>query len=142
MSEKDEINFDREGFERIQKTAQEYEAHLRERMGKFNINEILRQAKDLRCIFIDGLGEVNYVLLSEADISELAKKYPEDVRERNIQAVFRMISAADSEVTLDKLKSLPYDVSRTLQETLLNTSFLPPKKTPKNGSPAVASSKA
>ena len=40
--------FDKEGFDRIQRKAQEYEAKLRERLGKFNINEVLRQAKDLR----------------------------------------------------------------------------------------------
>jgi hypothetical protein len=134
--------FDREGFERIQKTAQEYEARLREHISKFNINEILRQAKDLRSLFVEGLGEIRYVLLTESDISELAKKYPEDQRERNTQAVFRMMSAADSEVTVDKLRALPYDVSRVLQETLLNTSFLPPKKTLKPGSEAAANSKA
>lgn len=143
MSERTEcVKFDQEGFERIQKAAQEYEARLRERLGKFSINEVLRQAKDLRSIFVDGLGEIRYVLLSEADISELAKKYPEDARERNLQALFRMMAAADSEVTVEKLRALPYDVSRALQETLLNASFLPAKKTLKPGLEAVASSRA
>ena len=134
--------FDREGFERLQRKAQEYEACLRERLGKFNINDVLKQAKDLRCIFVEGIGEVRYVLLTEADISEIAKKYPDDPRERNLQALFRSMAAADAEITLEKLRALPYDVSRVLQETILNASFLPQKKTSKPGSTAAANFKA
>ena len=144
MSEKEieEEKFDREGFERLQRQAQEYESKLRERLGKFNINDVLRQAKDLRSVFVEGLGEVRYVLLTQADISEIAKKYPDDAHERNLQALFRSMSAADSEITLDKLRALPYDVSRVLQETVLNASFLPQRKTSKPGSAAPANFKA
>ena len=137
-----EEQFDREGFERLKKECEAYEARLRERIGKFNINEILRQAKDLRSIFVDGLGEIRYVLLSEADISELAKKYPDDPRERNLQALFRSMAAADAEISIEKLRALPYDVSRVLQETVLNASFLPAKKTSKPGSTAAVNFKA
>jgi len=137
-----EEKFDQEGFERIKRQMEEYEAKMRERLGKFNINEVLRQAKDLRCIFIDGLGEIRYVILSEADISEVAKKYPDDARERNMQALFKSLNTADSEITLEKLKALPYDVSRILQETILNASFLPAKKTLKPGSTIPANFKA
>jgi len=137
-----EEKFDQEGFDRLKKQMEDYEARIRERLGKFNINEVLRQAKDLRSVFIEGLGEVRYVLLSEADISEIAKKYPDDVRERNLQALFRSLTAADSEITLEKLKALPYDVSRVLQETVLNASFLPAKKTLKPGSTTPANFKA
>jgi hypothetical protein len=138
----EEETFDREGFERLQRQAQEYESKLRERLGKFNINDVLRQAKDLRSIFVESLGEVRYVLLTQADISEIAKKYPDDAHERNLQALFRSLSAADSEITLDKLRALPYDVSRVLQETILNASFLPQQKTSKPGSTAAANFKA
>ena len=137
-----EEQFDKDGFERLKQQCDEYQARLRERLGKFSINEVLRQAKDLRSIFFDGLGEVRYVLLSEADISELAKKYPDDPRERNLQALFRSMAAADSEISLEKLRALPYDVSRVLQETVLNASFLPVKKTSKPGSTAAANCKA
>jgi len=141
LSQSDE-KFDQEGFERLKKQMDEYEAKMRERLGKFNINEVLRQSKDLRRVFVEGLGEVHYVLLSEADISEIAKKYPDDARERNLQALFRSLAAADSEITLEKLRALPYDVSRVLQETVLNASFLPAKKTLKPGSTTPANFKA
>jgi hypothetical protein len=134
--------FDQEGFERLKKQYEEYEGKLRERLGKFNINEILRQAKDLRSLFVEDLGEVRYVLLSEADICELAAKYPSDVRERNTQALFRSMAAADSEITLDKLKKLPYDVAKLLQETVLNAGFLSQTKTSKPGSTTPENSKA
>ncbi len=141
MSENKE-QFDREGFERLKKESEVYEAKLRERLGKFNINDVLRQAKDLRSAFVEGLGEVRFVLLTEADIPDLAKKYEQDARERNIQALFRSMAAADSEITVDKLRALPYDVSRVLQEAVLNASFLPQKKTSKPGSSAAANFKA
>ena len=134
--------FDSEGFERLKKEYKEYESKLREQLGKFNINEVLRQAKDFRSVFVEGLGEVRYVLLSEADISEIAKKHPDDARERNLQALFRSLAVADSEITIDKLRALPYDVSRLLQETVLNASFLPAKKTLKPGSTTPANFKA
>jgi hypothetical protein len=137
-----EEKFDQEGFERLKKQYEDYVARMRERLGKFNINEVLRQAKDLRSVFVDGLGEVRYVLLSEADISEIAKKYPDDARERNLQALFKSLAAADPEVTIEKLRALPYDVSRVLQETVLNASFLPAKKTLKPGSTTPANFKA
>jgi hypothetical protein len=137
-----EEKFDQEGFERLKKQMEEYEVKMRERLGKFSINDVLRQAKDLRSVFVEGLGEVRYVLLSEADISEIAKKYPDDARERNLQALFRSLAVADSEITLEKLKALPYDVSRVLQETVLNASFLPARKTLKPGSTTPANFKA
>jgi hypothetical protein len=137
-----EEQFDKEGFERLKRQYEEYESKLRERLGKFSINEVLRQAKDLRSVFVDGLGEVRYVLLSEADISELAKEFPDDPRERNLQALFRSMAAADMEITVEKLRALPYDVSRALQETVLNASFLPAKKTSKPGSTAAVNFKA
>ncbi|MGA2386983.1 MAG: hypothetical protein ABSG33_10680 [Candidatus Bathyarchaeia archaeon] len=137
-----EEEFDQEGFERLKKDYLEYEARMRERLGKFNINEVLRQAKDLRSVFVEGLGVVRYVLLSEADISEIAKKFPDDARERNLQALFRSLAAVDPEITLEKLRALPYDVSRVLQETVLNASFLPQRKTSKSGSTAAANFKA
>jgi hypothetical protein len=137
-----EEKFDREGFERLKKQYEEYEGKLRERLGKFDINEILRQAKDLRSVFVEGLGEIRYVILSEADISDIAKKWPDDARERNVQALFRSIAAADAEITLDKIRALPFDVSRVLQETVLNASFLSPRKTSKPGSTTPASFKA
>jgi len=140
MSEHEE-HFDREGFERLRQQYNEYEARLRERLGKFNISEVLKQAKDLRSIFVDGLGEVRHVLLSEADISEIAKKWPDDPRERNLQALYKSLAPADSEITLEKLRALPYDVSRVLQETVLNSSFLPQRKTSKLGSTAPENSK-
>lgn len=142
MSEEKIEQFDKEGFERLKTRYEEYEGKLRERLGKFNINEVLRQSKDLRSVFIEGIGEVRYVLLSEADISELAKKYPDDARERNLQALFRSLASADSEITFEKLRALPYDVSRVLQETVLNASFLPTKKTSKPGLTATANFKA
>jgi hypothetical protein len=58
MSNSQQEQFDREGFERLRQQYGEYESKLRERLGKFNINEILRQAKDLRSVFVEGLGEV------------------------------------------------------------------------------------
>ena len=137
-----EEQFDREGFEKLKRQYEDYEAKLRERLGKFSINDVLQRAKDLRSIFVEGLGEVQYVLLSEADISELAKKFPDDARERNLQALFRSMAASDPDVTLEKLRSLPYDVSRVLQETVLNASFLPQKKTSKPGLTVAANFKA
>jgi hypothetical protein len=141
IDEKEE-KVDLEGWKRLQDGAKEYEGKLREKMGKFNINEVLRQAKDLRSAFIEGLGEVRYVILTEADISELAKKYSDDARERNVQALFRSMAAADSDITVENLRKLPYDVSRVLQETVLNASFLSAKKTSKPGSTALVNSKA
>lgn len=139
MSE-DTEKFDREGYERLQRKAQEYEAKLREHLGKFDINEVLRQAKDLRSVFVESLGEVRFVLLTEADISDVARRFPDDARERNVQALFRSMAAADPEITLERLRALPYDVSRVLQETVLNASFLPAKKTSQTGSAAPAAS--
>jgi hypothetical protein len=140
IDEKEE-KVDLEGWKRLQDGAKEYEGKLREKMGKFNINEVLRQAKDLRSVFIEGLGEVRYVILTEADIGELAKKYPDDPRERNMQALFRSMAAADSDITVENLRRLPYDVSRVLQETILNASFLPIKKTSPLGLTSVPNSK-
>jgi len=45
-------------------------------------------------------------------------------------------------ITLEKLRVLLYDVSRVLQETVLNASFLPDKKTSKLGSTTAANYKA
>jgi len=142
VTEENLEEFDREGFERLQRQAQEYESKLRERLGKFNINDVLRQAKDLRSVFVDGLGEIRYVLLTQADISEIAKKYADDAHERNLQALFRSMSAADPEITVEKLRALPFDVSRVLQETILNASFLPQRKTSKPGSSQASNFKA
>ena len=133
--------FDREGFERLQKMSKEYEAHLRERLGKFNIDEVLRQARDLRCCFIEGLGEVKYVILTEQQGASIASKYKDDLREANLHGLATAMGAADPEITVEKLRQLPYDVVRVLTEKILNDGFLP-QKTLKPGSTAAANFKA
>jgi len=52
------------------------------------------------------------------------------------------MATADPEITIEKLRALPYGVSRVLQETVLNASFLPQKKTSKPGSTVAANFKA
>jgi hypothetical protein len=41
------------------------------------------------------------------------------------------MAAVDCEITLESLRKLPYAISRVLQETVLNASFLSAKKTSK-----------
>ena len=136
-----EEKFDQEGFDRLKKQYEDYQVKLREKMGKFSIDNVLKSAKEIRSVFVEGLGEVKFVLLTEVELTEIAKKYPDDIVEREQVALCKSLAAVDSEVTLEKIKALPADVNFVLRKTVLSEGFLP-RKTLNGGSPTPANFKA
>ena len=122
-SEKEE-KFDFEGFEKLKKAFSEYEEEQKERFKNFSIG-LLKNAKVQQSTNVPGAGWVNFVLLSHEELSELGKKYKEDQREFELQALFKKMQPCYPDLTEKDLRDAPWDLVRALEKALLNEGFLP-----------------
>jgi hypothetical protein len=116
--------FDAKGFEKLKAAFEEYQAEQKERFKNFNVT-MLRNSKVPQCANVPGLGWVNFVILTHDELSELGKRYKDDQREFQLQALFKMMSPCYSELTLKDLQDAPWDAVHALQKALLNEGFLP-----------------
>ena len=124
MSEQKEEKFDVEGFQKLKAAFDEYEAEQKERFKNFSVG-LLKNSKVPQEANVSGAGWVKFVLLSHEELSELGKKYKDDQREFELQALFKMLSPCYQEMTEKDLRDAPWDLVRALEKALLNEGFLP-----------------
>ena len=122
--EKLEEKFDVEGFEKLKAVFAEYEAEQKERFKNFSVS-LLKNSKVPQEANVPGAGWVKFVLLSHEELSELAKKFKNDQREFELQALFKMMSPCYPDLTEKDLRDAPWDLIRALEQALLNEGFLP-----------------
>jgi hypothetical protein len=123
MSEKEE-KFDAEGFEKLKAAFNEYEVEQKERFRNFSVS-LLKNSKVPQEANVPGAGWVKYVLLSHEELSELGRKFKDDQREFEFQALFKMMSPCYPDLTEKDLRDAPWDLVRALEKALLNEGFLP-----------------
>lgn len=123
MSEKEE-KFDSEGFQKLKAAFGEYEAEQKERFRNFSVG-LLKNSKIPQEANVPGAGWVKFVLLSHEELSELGKKYKEDQREFEFQALLKMVQPCYPDLTEKDLRDAPWDLVRALEKALLNEGFLP-----------------
>ena len=119
-----EEKFDSEGFEKLKAAFNEYEAEQKERFKNFSVG-LLKSSKVPQEANVPGAGWVKFVLLSHEELSELAKRFKDDQREFELQALFKMIQPCYSDLAEKDLRDAPWDLVRALEKALLNEGFLP-----------------
>ena len=127
MSENQKVTeekFDAEGFEKLKAAFNEYEAEQKERFKNFSVG-LLKSSKVPQEANVPGAGWVKFVLLSHEELSELGKKYKDDQREFELQALYKMMKPCYPDLTEKDLRDAPWDLVRALEKALLNEGFLP-----------------
>jgi hypothetical protein len=95
---------------------EEYEQKKAEKAAKLDVKALVQSSREIRRVEVEGLGVVEYGVLTLADSLELAKcKTPE---ERGVMTLWLMLQKADKDLTLDEVKALPLDVAAKLMTAL------------------------
>jgi hypothetical protein len=118
-----EEKFDSEGFEKLKVAFNEFDAEQKERFKNFSVG-LLKNSKVPQEANVPGAGWVKFVLLSHEELSELGKKYKDDQREFELQALFKMMQPCYPEMVEKDLRDAPWDLVRALEKALLNEGFL------------------
>ena len=119
-----EEKFDLEGFQKLKAAFDEYETEQKERFKNFSVS-LLKNSKIPQETNVPGAGWVKFVLLSHEELSELGRRFKDDQREFEFQALLRMMQPCYPELTETALRDAPWDLVRALEKALLNEGFLP-----------------
>jgi len=102
--------------EEYAKKLEEYEREKAEKAAKFDVKALVQGSLEIRRVEVEGLGVVEYGVLTLADSLELTKcKTPE---ERGIMTLWLMLHKANKDLTLEEVKALPLDVAAKLMMAL------------------------
>ncbi|MEM1551331.1 MAG: hypothetical protein QXH03_01510 [Candidatus Bathyarchaeia archaeon] len=102
-----------------------YEAEKEAKAKLFSIKELVEDSRKIRSVHVEGLGEVQYGVLTLADMFEVAKAKSNE--ERSAVILWLMLSKADKSLTLEDVKALPMDVAAKLLSALAkDMTFLKP----------------
>gem|GEM_PF-3296462 len=102
--------------EEYAKKLERYEQEKAEKAGKFDVKALIQSSREIRRVEVEGLGIVEYGVLTLADIVELGKcKTPE---ERGLMSLYLMLHKADKDLTFEDVKALPLDVAAKLMTAL------------------------
>jgi hypothetical protein len=95
---------------------EEYEKKKAEKAAKFDIKALIRKGREIRTAEVEGLGAVEYGVLTLADSMELAKC--KTAEERGIMTLWMMLHKADRDLTLEDVKAFPLDIAAKLMTAL------------------------
>lgn len=97
-----------ERIEEIRKKVDEYIQKQSESAQLISIKELLRKSRELKTIYIDGIGAIQYGSLTLPELSEVAKCQTNE--EKTIMMLYFMLRKAEPSLTIDEVKELPFDV--------------------------------
>lgn len=99
--------------EKAERAFEEVEKKKREAARVFNIDDVIRGSDTIREVYVEELNcVVRYKPLTFADLPEIAKATNE--QERGILILYKLLSKADPNVTLEKVKMLPVNIGNAI----------------------------
>ena len=105
--------------ERGKRVLEELERKEREQAKLFRIDEVLADASKIREEYIPELGyRVQYGLITLEDLEEIDRQ--KTVRDKTYCILAKMLQKADPNVTIEKIKKLPFE-----QATLIINRLIP-----------------
>jgi hypothetical protein len=104
--------------EEYAKKLQEFEKKAEEEAKLFNIDEFLADADKTIEKYVEGVGIIRYKRLSFMEVVELSQKYKDDQMKFSTALVAKMLSKADSKVTLEKFERLPTSIAVKIMNAL------------------------
>jgi len=118
-------------LEEYAKKLEKYEQEKAEKAAKFDVKALIQSSQQLRSVEVEGLGTIQYGVLTLKDSLELSKYQTNE--ERSAAMIWLMLRKAYPELTLEDIKNLPLDVAANIMTALAKDSgFLTGKKS-KNG---------
>ena len=119
-------------LEEYAKKLEKYEQEKAEKAAKFDVKALIQSSQQLRSVEVEGLGTIQYGVLTLKDSLELSKYQTNE--ERSAAMIWLMLRKAYPELTLEDIKNLPLDVAANIMTALAKDSgFLTGKKS-KSGS--------
>ena len=117
--------------EEYAKKLEQYEQEKAAKAAKFDIKALIQSSREIRKVEVEGLGIVEYGVLTLADSIELGKcKTPE---ERGLMTLYLMLRKADKDITLEDVKALPLDIAAKLMATIAREAGFTVGRTLKTG---------
>jgi len=117
--------------EEYAKKLEQYEQEKAAKAAKFDVKALVQSSREIRSVFIEDLGIVEYGVLTLADSIELGKcKTPE---ERGVMTLYLMLRKANKDITLEDIKALPLDVAAKLMATIAREAGFTVGRTLKTG---------
>jgi hypothetical protein len=102
--------------EEYAKKLEKYETEKVEKASKFDVKALIKSSKQIRTAEVEGIGTVEYGVLTLADSMELTKC--KTAEERGIMTLWLMLHKADKDITLEDVKAFPLDVAAKLMTAL------------------------
>jgi len=109
--------------EEYAKKLEKYEQEKAEKAAKFDVKALIQNSKQLRSVEVEGLGEIQYGVLTLSDTLELAKY--KTTEEKSAAMIWLMLRKAYPELTFEDVKSMPIDVAANIMTAITkDSSFL------------------
>ena len=114
--------------ETFKQRLEEHDAEAAAQRKVFNPKEILANAKEIRSVYDEQLGEVRYGLLTLKEFQSLGDEA--DVNKKAYRLIHAMLKKAYPDLTIDNVESMPFEVVARLSTVLggVVQSFLPRQK--------------
>lgn len=136
MSKKEENPINWGKVTELQNALDDFVAQERVNVKVFNPKELSARIKDLREIFDEDLGRIQYVVLSWAEANEIVDAHKGDTKEIAIQMLFKQLAPATHGLTVEDVRHMPYEViARLINKLQTEGSFFQPKKNLSRGLP-------
>ncbi|MEM2587071.1 MAG: hypothetical protein QXV23_02115 [Candidatus Bathyarchaeia archaeon] len=95
--------------EKARRKLEEHERQRQEAAQTIDLKDLVRKTRGLKSVYIDGYGELKYGSLTFSDLIEISKYQSNE--ERMVAIVYHMLKKAYPELTIEDVKSLPFNVS-------------------------------
>ena len=110
-------------LEEYAKKLEKYEQEKAEKASKFDVKALVQSGQQLRSVEVEGLGIIQYGVLTLKDSLELSKYQTNE--ERSAAMIWLMLRKAYPELSLEDVKNLPLDVAASIMTAITkNLGFL------------------
>ena len=103
-------------LEEYAKKLEKYEQEKAEKAAKFDVKALIQSGQQLRSVEVEGLGTIQYGVLTLKDSLELSKYQTNE--ERSAAMIWLMLRKAYPELTLEDVKNLPLDVAASIMTAI------------------------
>jgi hypothetical protein len=102
--------------EEYAKKLEQYEAEKAEKAAKFDVKALIQSSQQIHSVNVEGLGVVQYGVLTLKDTLELAKYA--SAEEKSAATIWLMLRKAYPDLTLEDVKNMPLDVAAKIMTAL------------------------
>lgn len=105
-----------ERIEEYRRRLEEYEKKQNKLSQSIDLKDLAKKTRELKSVYIEGLGELKYGALTFMDLVEVSKYQADE--ERAIAIIYHMLKKAYPDLALEDVRNLPFDVSSKIMIAL------------------------